>query len=1109
MVMRFLQRPVSVFRKLWSNLRTQFGSFATYGMAFVGLCAVGIVWVDVLTRLADEKAHTERAAVQDASNLTRTFAEHIASVIKAVDQTLLYIRTSYQNDPEHFDVRQWSQANPLLADLLLRVSIIDKNGNLRLTSVPTNAGPTNMWDRDYFQFHLHSQKDELLIGQPVIGRETGKWVLPVTRRIDAPDGSFAGVVVASIDPTYLSRFYESIDMGNLGVVLLVGTDGVIRARASPKHDRSIGRSLVGSALMEHFADAPVGTYRSAALVDGVVRIYTYRAVKDLPLIVEVGFADNEIFAMYSHERETSIMTATLLSVLLLCATVLIVRRQVRLQHMREALTASEHKYRSVVDNLNEVVFQTDSEGRWTFLNPAWAELMGFSVAESLGNTFFNYVDPGDRPLHTKHFQPLLEGTAEGDRRDLRFVGKDHTLRWFEVDARSTRDECGKVVGLSGTLNDITQRKEVELELNQNRENLARAQRVAEIGSFDHDLVTDKVEWSDQLYRLYGLAPQVTVGIDTVAPLVHPDDREAFLSVRTQLLQGIRTASTDFRITRPDGVERVLSRQCDVTFDEAGKPRRLFGTVQDITERKRTEEALREARDNADRSSRAKSEFLAMMSHEIRSPMSGVIGVIDLLRQTPLDAEQKQMVEMVHESGSSLLGILNDILDFSKIEAGRITIAPEPVQLSRFIPSVCESSAHAASQKGLAFETEIRDGGPDWIKIDPVRLRQILVNLLSNAIKFTQQGSVRLVVAPASDEAGKAMLTFTVTDTGIGMSAEVISRLFTPFTQADASTTRDFGGTGLGLSISLRLAQLLGGRIEVTSQPGIGSDFTLSLPVVVPDQPAAPAPQEPLLQDAPRFGNRRVLVAEDLPTNRWLIARQLQHLGLTVDAVENGQAAMAALAIRSYDLLISDFHMPKMDGIALTTQIREAEARNGSARLPILGLTADATGESRERCLAAGMDWVVSKPTDLHSLSDALRRLLLAQKDAPPAPPANSRAAAIFDDHIYRELFAAHDPEGKEWLAGFIEAARALFPEIHARADAMDRAGLAATAHRLAGIALSAGALRLGESCRIIEAAAPHAEREDLLAAIATAEAAFRAANEEITRRFFTQEEVVS
>jgi CheY-like chemotaxis protein len=231
--------------------------------------------------------------------------------------------------------------------------------------------------------------------------------------------------------------------------------------------------------------------------------------------------------------------------------------------------------------------------------------------------------------------------------------------------------------------------------------------------------------------------------------------------------------------------------------------------------------------------------------------------------------------------------------------------------------------------------------------------------------------------------------------------------------------------------------------------------------------------------------------------------------LAVDTVENGQAALAALASRSYDVLITDFHMPKMDGIALATHIREAEARIGSARLPILGLTADVTGPSRERCLGAGMDWVVAKPTDLQSLGDALRRLLFLPLGTPTAPPANFTLGAAFDDRTYRELFQGNDPEGREWLGAFIEAAQALFPEIRAQAEAMDRVALAATAHRLAGIGLMAGATRLGEACQTIETTASDAEREDLLGAIATAEVAFEAASEEITRLILNREEVVS
>jgi len=531
--------------------------------------------------------------------------------------------------------------------------------------------------------------------------------------------------------------------------------------------------------------------------------------------------------------------------------------------------------------------------------------------------------------------------------------------------------------------------------------------------------------------------------------------------------GRRIVRTEYR--GRDGTE--VFECIDVPIlDTDGNVEQIAVFMRDVTEARHREDELRAAKEAAEAANRSKGEFLATMSHEIRSPMSGVLGIIELLRESRLEPDQQHMVEMVYDSASSLLTVLNDILDFSKIEAGAITLAPEPIYLAKFIPSACDTLAHIASKKGLSFAVDIAPDVPELISIDSVRLRQILVNLLANAVKFTAKGSVGLRVTRSGDASAPPTLAFAVSDTGIGMTPEVVARLFTPFTQADTSTTRNFGGTGLGLSICRRLATLMGGAVVAASEMGAGSVFTVTLPLVPVDPAAAPSQEQAAATDTEKFGRARVLVAEDLAMNRWLIRRQLERLGLVVEAVENGQVAATALSEQRYDLLITDFHMPAMDGIALAQHVRAQEARDGGQRLPIIGLTADVTGDGAGRCRAAGMDEVVSKPVNLQRLDEALGRLLLG-RTGPSAPPDAAPAATpVFDDATYRELFDEGDPEGADWLASFIETADRLTGELRQSANAGDQAGMIAAAHRLAGASLSAGAMRLGGAARALETA---------------------------------------
>jgi CheY-like chemotaxis protein/nitrogen-specific signal transduction histidine kinase len=499
------------------------------------------------------------------------------------------------------------------------------------------------------------------------------------------------------------------------------------------------------------------------------------------------------------------------------------------------------------------------------------------------------------------------------------------------------------------------------------------------------------------------------------------------------------------------------------------------TFTDITERHRAEQALRAARDEATLSAQAKSEFLSMMSHEIRTPMSGLLGVIELLRDTGLNPDQGQMVELVHGSAESLLRILNNVLNLAKIEAGAVELALEPVDLRALAAELITSMGSSAAGMALSLISEVANDVPKWVSTDPVRLRQILTNLLGNAVKFTASGSVRLDVTCATLPAGAPGLVFAVTDTGIGIAPDVIDRLFEPFSQADATTTKVFGGTGLGLTISRRLARLLGGDIEAASEPGQGSVFTLRIPLILAHSPVDAAPECTPSYDG-SLEQTRILVAEDQETNRWLIQRQLERLGCAVVAVEDGRTALAAFERDKYDLIITDCHMPGIDGIELTRLIRDIEAVRGVRPLPILGLTADVTTAMRERCLRVGMNDVVAKPIDLRRLHAAIIRVIRAG-GLEAARPEDQHTSEVFDVGTYQELFADDAGEGREWVGAYLTAAGELVARLDHAAAAGDRGELGAAAHRLAGASLSVGVMRLGGLARDLEMAAPNASAQ--------------------------------
>ena len=486
----------------------------------------------------------------------------------------------------------------------------------------------------------------------------------------------------------------------------------------------------------------------------------------------------------------------------------------------------------------------------------------------------------------------------------------------------------------------------------------------------------------------------------------------------------------------------------------------------------TDRAVQLARE-AERASQAKSEFLANMSHEIRTPMNGVLGMLELLTRASLSPEQSHLAQSARHSAESLLDIINDILDFSKIEAGKLAVHHGSVDLRSIVAEVRETFETRAREKGLELHCAIHDAVPPGLRGDGVRIRQVLLNLVGNAVKFTRQGSVTLRVGMEREEAEQVGLAFEVQDTGIGITPGDQAKLFQSFQQGDQSSTKTVGGTGLGLAISKKLVELMGGEIGLRSAVGMGSTFWFRLPLakgpVTGSEAGSPAGSTSVRQGV------RVLLVEDNQVNREIAQAFLQELGAGVATANNGAEALEAVALERFDLVFMDCMMPEMDGYEATALIRRGEAEAGGPRLPIIALTASATTEERERCLAIGMDGFVSKPMRPHDLAEVLHRYFPGEGD--PVAGVEDVAAARLEGfrlepgalETLRKVRVNGTTLLQRAVSSYLEFAPGILGELTTRGESGDLAGLHRVVHSLKSSSAMLGANRLSELCRALEA----------------------------------------
>jgi len=865
-----------------------------------------------------------------------------------------------------------------------------------------------------------------------------------------------------------------------------------------------------------------------ALADGVPaeRVPTDSVLAASDVLLRVSDGVRNELALEQQERIANQerwgwSVGLLLLACLLAALGLVLEPVVRLlrrQHV--AIMSQSHEYERlamVAQHTSNAVLITDAAMRITWANEAFSRLSGYALDEVRGRVPSDFLPGGESdPDEVAHLMRAVN-FGESVRGTLQDRRKDGTRYWIDLSIEPLRTD-GQVTGFICVYSDVSDLVSVQRDLSREREALANtmvqlkeALAVARLGSWSLDLASDTIDWSPETYQLFGRDPSLgPPPRDEVVELYAPEDavrlREAAIAAYTEgraYSLVVRTAghNPDVRWIRAEGRARYASD---------GRIVGLIGTAVDVTESIEREEALRLAQAHAEAANRSKSEFLANMSHEIRTPLTAILGYTDLLRdevrQSGANPEQMASLDTIRRAGEHLLTVINDILDISKIEAGRMAVEAVPTELPAVLLDVESLMRARAEQKGVSLECRLTAPIPVQVNTDPTRLRQVLMNLVGNAVKFTDRGRVLLEAGVEESDAGP-LLVLSVDDTGPGMSTEQVAQLFQPFTQVDSSMTRRYGGTGLGLTISRRLAQLMGGDVELAQTAvGRGSRFEVRLPLQPVDDSARItqiSARRPTPTAAPVSVMLRgqILLAEDGEDNQRLIAILLRAAGAQVTIVRNGREALEALdwaraAAAPFDLLLTDMQMPEMDGYSLARTLRDA-----GNTIPVIALTAHAMAEDRQRCLDAGCDDYASKPIDRAALLATLARWLPGSPDIFPTPERVSTVDASpvhgsNADLLHSEL--ADDPDLADVVRAFALALPDRAAALAAAVRETDDVETSRLAHQLKGAAGSYGFPSVSTVARTLEVHTRAADREAQLAAVERllqlASAAHRAVN---------------
>ncbi len=961
----------------------------TYILLFASFSILLVLLVGYFLQLTHRQ--TERAIEISSLNEAQVLSARTDTVLRHIESACTHVA-------EHFvaEMRGRQKLTPLPEPIshaltaltkkfpeILQTQVFDADGLLIYSSL-VNPPMVSIADRDHFQASIKRPDSSIRFTNVLNLKTTGTNSVLAYRSIIGPRGEFLGMVASAIDLTYFAQLFSQLEVGDTGMVSIRRSDDSRLLVRWPIVEEEINKPAENTPPYLLIKEGKKeGVIRYVGKSDGVDRIFAFHAIADFPFYVLVGRGVDEQFASW---RKTVALSLGMTTVAILLLGWMLSRLIKSDQRERDASLFLENTQSIARVGGWKANPQTNSL-YWTKEIYRLIEHPEDAPPTGLEDGLKYYAAEYLTDIKANLEQSWNQGTPF--RMEVEVITRSGQRLWVELRC-VCRVNDDKENYLTGTLQDISARKATELELQQYRLHLEDlvAEKTHALEASESSIRRILESSADGLFgidnqgvftfinpaacNMLGLDPAKAIG-QPVHPLIHhsyPDgspypDSECPSHKAIAAGHGIRVDNEVYWHSDGHPVPVMYAAHPII---ERGETKGAVVSFVDVSQQRAAEEARQQAMQAAEKLGRARSEFLANMSHEIRTPLNGVIGFADIGYRNALNGEKaRHAFSKIRQSGLMLLGVISDILDFSKIEAGKLHIESVETSLPEAIDAVLDIVYERATEKSLKLRVIKHSDMPNIVLSDPVRIQQVLLNLVTNAIKFTEAGSVTLELGKKDER-----LVFKVTDTGIGMSEEQLSRIFTPFEQADGSTTRKFGGTGLGLAIVKRIVDLMHGTITVTSEPGQGTTFEVKLPMVMPDlnlPAASPKTAEMSAGGHHPLRGIRVLVAEDNQVNQEILVSNLEYDGATVVAVSDGRAAVERIAQEgagAFDIVLMDIQMPEMNGHEATRAILEH-----NPDLPIVGQTAHAFADEIDACYASGMVSHIAKPIDPNKLAQTI------------------------------------------------------------------------------------------------------------------------------------------